>query len=205
MQQVNVQQEFEAYIGKGSQFCREQKKAVTAIFQGRGPMLVVIGTGSRKSLLFMLLAFCIQGGTTIVVVLLQSLQTDIKDRCDKCRITSVIWQLGKTIEPALIVFVTPKSVLQKRFRDFIRLLQATHQLDRIFIDECHTVLASSATFRPTMQHLGELVRTGAQVVFLTATLRLQHKAKFCQSINIIRQGVFKIQEATTRPNIRYQI
>jgi primosomal protein N' len=90
MQRVNVQQEFEAYMGEGSQFRGEQKKAITAIFQGSSPMLVVMGTGSGKSLLFMLPAFCIQGGTTIVVVPLQSLQTDMKDRCDKCRITSVI-------------------------------------------------------------------------------------------------------------------
>ncbi|KFZ23099.1 hypothetical protein V502_02421, partial [Pseudogymnoascus sp. VKM F-4520 (FW-2644)] len=112
MQRVNVQQEFEAYMGEGSQFRGEQKKAVTAIFQGRSPMLVVMGTGSGKSLLFILPAFCIQGGTTIVVVPLQSLQTDMKDRCDKCGITSVIWQSGKTIEPASIVFVTPESVLR---------------------------------------------------------------------------------------------
>lgn len=59
MQRVNVQQEFEAYMGEGSQFRGEQKKAITAIFQGRSPMLVVMGTGSGKSLLFMLLAFCI--------------------------------------------------------------------------------------------------------------------------------------------------
>ncbi|KFZ20591.1 hypothetical protein V502_03130, partial [Pseudogymnoascus sp. VKM F-4520 (FW-2644)] len=68
-------------------------------------------------------------------------------------ITSVIWQSGKTIELASIVFVTPESVLQKGFWDFVRLLQDTHRLDRIFIDKCHTVLASSATFWPTMQHL----------------------------------------------------
>lgn len=205
MQRVNVQQEFEAYMGEGSQFRGEQKKAITAIFQGRSPMLVVMGTGSGKSLLFMLPAFCIQGGTTIVVVPLQSLQTDMKDRCDKCGITSVVWQSGRTIEPASIVFVTPESVLRKRFQDFIRLLRDTHRLDRIFIDECHTVLASSATFRPTMRHLGKLVRMGTQVVFLTATLRPRHEERFCQSMNIIGPGVFKIREATTRPNIRYQI
>lgn len=205
MQQVNVQRELEAYMGEGSQFRGEQKKAITAIFQGRGPMLVVMGTGSGKSLLFMLPSFCIQGGTTIVVVPLQSLQTDMKDRCDRCGITSVIWQSGKTIEPASIVFVTPESVLRKGFRDFIRLLRETHRLDRIFIDECHTVLASSATFRPTMRHLGKLVRMGTQVVFLTATLRPRHEDKFCQSMNIIGPGVFKVREATTRPNIQYQV
>ncbi|KFZ22817.1 hypothetical protein V502_02704, partial [Pseudogymnoascus sp. VKM F-4520 (FW-2644)] len=205
MQQVNVQQEFEAYMGEGSQFRGQQKRAITAIFQGKSPMLVVMGTGSGKSLLFMLPAFCIQGGTTIVVVPLQSLQTDMKDRCDKCGITSVIWQSGKTIEPASIVFVTPESVLRKGFRDFIRLLRDTHRLDRFFIDECQTVLASSATFRPMMRHLGELVRTGAQVVFSTATLRPRHEEKFCQSMNIIGPGVFKVREATTRPYIQYQI
>jgi superfamily II DNA helicase RecQ len=127
----------------------------------------------------------------------------MKDQCDKCRITSVIWQSGKIIKPASIVFVTPESALRKGFRDFINLLQATHRLDWIFINECHTVLASSATFQPTMRHLGELVRTGTQVVFLTATLQPRHEGKFCQSMNIIRPGVFKIREATTRQNIQY--
>ncbi|KFZ23100.1 hypothetical protein V502_02422 [Pseudogymnoascus sp. VKM F-4520 (FW-2644)] len=56
-----------------------------------------------------------------------------------------------------------------------------------------------------MRHLGKLVRMGTQVVFLTATLRPRHEEKFCQSMNIIGPGVFKIREATTRPNIRYQI
>jgi hypothetical protein len=181
MERVNVQQQFEAYMGEGKQFRGEQKKAITAIFQGKSPMLVVMGTGTGKSLLFMLPAFCVPGGTTIVVVPLQSLQTDMKARCDAVGITSVIWESGKTVEPASIVFVTPESAVRKGFRDFINLLRQTHRLDRIFIDECHSVLASSATFRPTMRSLGELVRTGAQVVFLTATLRARHEGGFARA------------------------
>ena len=92
-------------------------------------------SGSGKNSLFMLPAICIQRGTTIVVVPLKSLQTDIKDRCDRCGITSVIWQSGKTIEPASIVIVTPESVLLEGVRDFIRLLWETHRLGWIFIDE----------------------------------------------------------------------
>jgi superfamily II DNA helicase RecQ len=192
-------------MGKGTQFRGEQKRAITAIMQGKSPILIVMATGSGKSLLFMLPAFCVQGGTSIVVVPLQSLQTDLKGRCDKDGITCVIWRAGQAIEPASVVLVTPESALKKGFRDFINLLRATHRLDRIFIDECHSVLASSATFRPTMRHLGELVRIGTQVIFLTATLRPRSEEQFCQSMNIIGRGVVKIREPTTRKNIKYQI
>jgi superfamily II DNA helicase RecQ len=153
----------------------------------------------------MLPAFCVQGGTSIVVVPLQSLQTDLKGRCDKDGITCVIWRAGQAIEPTSVVLVTPESALTQGFRDFINLLRATHRSERVFIDECHSVLASSATFRPTMRHLGELVRVGAQMVFLTATLRPRSEEQFCQSMNIIGRGVVKIREPTTRKNIKYQI
>jgi superfamily II DNA helicase RecQ len=111
-------------------------------------MLVVIGTEAGKSLIFMLLAFCSHRGTTIVVVLLVALQGNLKRRCNKSSITCSIWWRDQAVESASVVLVILESALTKGFKEFVNLLQATHQLDQIVIDEYYTVLASRPNFQP---------------------------------------------------------
>jgi superfamily II DNA helicase RecQ len=176
-----------------------------AVMNGRSPIFVVMATSAGKSMIFMLPAFCSPGGTTIVVVLLTSLQGDLKRRCDESGVPCSIWTSRRAIPPAAIVLVTPESALTKGFRDYINLLRATHRLDRIVFEECHTVLASRASFRPQMRQIGGLVRLGVQVVFITATLRPRDEGRFFQTMNIIGGGVTKIRGKTSRHNIQYQI
>ena len=204
-QEMDMQRELQAYIGEYVRFRGEQERAIQAVMQGRSPILVIMGTGAGKSLVFMLPAFCSSGGTSIVVVPLVSLQGDLKRRCDESGISCSIWRSGRATEAASIVLVTPETALTKGFRDFINLLRTTHRLDRIIIDECHTVLASRANFRPQLRHLGELARTKVQMVFITATLRPIDEERFCEGMNIIGKRVVKIRGRTSRPNIRYQI
>ncbi|KAK1772084.1 hypothetical protein QBC33DRAFT_443956, partial [Phialemonium atrogriseum] len=52
----------------------------------------VVGIGEGKSMLFMLLAFCLLEGVTIVVVLLVALQEDLHRQCKSCKIDSHVWQ-----------------------------------------------------------------------------------------------------------------
>jgi superfamily II DNA helicase RecQ len=55
-----------------------QKEAINAIIVGKSPIIAIIPIGRGKSLLFMLLAFAKQGSTTIIVVLLIALRSNIK-------------------------------------------------------------------------------------------------------------------------------
>jgi superfamily II DNA helicase RecQ len=55
-----------------------QKAVIKAIVVGKSSIIAVIPTSRSKSLLFMLLAFAEQGSTTVVVVLLIALRSDIK-------------------------------------------------------------------------------------------------------------------------------
>jgi len=178
---------------------------MNAIMTGKSPILVVMGTGAGKSLLFMLPAYCVSGGTTIVVVPLVSLQGDLKRRCDESGITCRVWDSKRPTETASIVFVTPESAVTKTFGIFINRERAMHRLNRIVVDECHAILASRSNFQPKMQKLRELMMTGIQMVFMTATLRPRDEPRFCQSMNIIGKGVQKFRASTSRPNIRYQI
>jgi len=205
MRNTEPQRALRAYMGDDGKFRGLQERAVQAVMNGCSPVLVVMGTGAGKSMVFMLPAFCGQGGTTIVVVPLTSLQDNLKDRCDKSGISCSIWRRGRAIEAAAVVLVTPESAMTKGFRDYVNLLRATHRLDRIVIDECHTVLASRPDFRPQLRHLGELARLQVQMVFMTATLRPTDEDEFCNSMSIVGKGVVKIRGCTSRPNIRYQI
>jgi superfamily II DNA helicase RecQ len=103
------------------------------------------------------------------------------------------------------VFVTPESAVTKTFGIFINRKQAMHRLDQVVVDKCHTILASRSNFQPKMQKLKELMMTGIQIVFMTATLRPRDEPRFCQSMNIIGKGIQKFQAPTSQPNIRYQV
>lgn len=89
MRDTNIERELHAYLNEHVQLRGEQKQAIQAVMNGISPMLVVMGTGAGKSLIFMLQAYCSHGGTTIVVVPLVLLQDDLKVRCDDSGIEGI--------------------------------------------------------------------------------------------------------------------
>jgi len=127
-------------MGNEADFRGVQKEAINAIIAGESPIVAVMPTGGGKSLLFMLPAFAEQGGTTVVVVPLIALQGDMKRRCQKLGISCVEWESRHPPDAAAVVLVTPESAVGETFTTFLNQLQATRQLDRIVIDECHIVL-----------------------------------------------------------------
>lgn len=154
--------------------------------------------------MFMLPAIVAPGGVTIVVTPLVSLQGNMQERCEKARISSVMWKSRNPHETASIVFVTPESAMAKGFADFITRKQEMHQLDRIVFDECHTILDGTPQFRHKLRQLGELTLRGTQVVYLTATLPPRDEDEFYQLTHIPREHK-PIRGQTTRPNVRYQV
>lgn len=58
---------------------------------------------------------------------------------------------------AQIVLVQPESVVTTKFAQYLNRLQGLGQLDRIVIDECHTILDSKPDFRPKMRGAGALM------------------------------------------------
>lgn len=204
MRGVNIQARLEAMLGPGSQFRGLQEQAINAIMTGQSPILVVMGTGGGKSMMFMLPASSVSGGTTIVVVPLVSLQGDLQARCQDARIPSSIWSSQRPYDLASIVFVTPESAMTKGFARFINRLREMHQLDRIVVDEAHTILDGSPQFRPKLRQLGELALAGVQMVYLTATLPPREEEEFSQLTNM--QGkVVSFRSRTSRANVQYRV
>ena len=105
-----------------------------------------------------------------MVVPLVALKADMQRQLEKKGIDTHVWSGRGGNRAASIVLVTPESAVTKGFGEFVNRLRGWQQLDRIVVDECHTVLDSTEEFRPKMRELGQVLeKVGAQVVFLIAT------------------------------------
>jgi superfamily II DNA helicase RecQ len=154
----------------------------------------------------MLPAFCSPSGVTIVVVPLLALQHDLLGRCRTVGINTVVWQYGLAVISASLVLVTPESLSTGGFQDFLNRLIVRQQLDRVFVDECHVVLDSTDTFRPTLQELGRVLGSlGIQLVFLTATLSPYDTGLFVDLMALPQPRVRIFRSRTSRPNISYRV
>ena len=186
-------------------FRGNQKDALDAVIRGFSPVLQITRTGGGKSLTFLLPSYCSNDGTTIVVVPFVALQDDLQKRCISLSIRCEIWSTGE-IQTAPIILITPESFTTKRFRDFLNRLAVRQQLDRIVLDECHTVLDSSYDFRPQLRTIGGILQSlGTQLVFLTAILPPRDEEEFFTTLYLDRAKAVVIRQPTTRPNIQYGV
>ena len=201
---VDIHSELKSIVGEGATFRGKQEEALSAIMANVSPVLVVMGTGAGKSLLFQLPARSQKSGITVVVVPLKTLERDLHERCRKVGISSIMWDANQPDRMAQIVFVQPESAVGTKFGQYLNRLEGLGQLDRIVIDECHTVLQSRPDFRPKMREAGAVLKErGKQMIFLTATLSPANEGEFFDIMQMPR--VRPIRGITTRPNIAYSV
>ena len=67
------------------------------------------------------------------------IQDNLQERCKKAQISSVIWSSQRPHDSASILFVTPELAVTKTFAGFMNRLQEIRRLDRVVLDESHTV------------------------------------------------------------------
>ncbi|KAH7231628.1 P-loop containing nucleoside triphosphate hydrolase protein, partial [Fusarium redolens] len=205
LRRVNIDQELGRLYGDHVRFRGKQREAVDAIMMNKSPVVVIMGTGTGKSLCFMLPAASCPGGLTVVIVPLVSLQGDLMDRCQKLRISCAEWRSDRVPGDVSIVFVTPESAMTKRFLDFLESRRVMAKVDRIVVDECHTIMEGSLSFRPKLRELGTLALVGVQMIYLTATLPPADEPAFFSLINARHEDVVMIRARTTRGNVVYSV
>jgi superfamily II DNA helicase RecQ len=182
-----------------------QERAIKVVIEQKSLIVVVMGTGAGKSMLFMLPASC-STGVTVVVVPLISLKDNLRDCCRRAGIECVEWDSSRPSEWASIVLVTPESAVSESFGNFISRQQAMGRLDRIVVDECHTVLDSKGGWRRRMLRLRDLVKTEAQLVYLTATMRRCDEEEFSRLMGLPAKGECHwFRGVTSRRNVEYQV
>jgi superfamily II DNA helicase RecQ len=204
---IDIEHQLRLMYGNGAKFWGIQEQALESIVKaGKRRVLVVAGTGSGKSLLFMLPAAGSEDGLTIVVVPTLSLQEDVKRRCEAAGIRCAAWSEGGTRRYSCqIMVVIAEAAVTMAFARFIDVKRASQQLERIVIDECHTVLESTEEWRPEVRRLREMGGKGTQVVFLTATLPPTDESRFFDAVGLEKEATTVIRESTRRTNVAYRV
>ena len=163
--------------------------------------LVVLGTGSGKTLIVMVAAASEGAGTTIMVLPKVALRGSMLERLAKMGLRAIIWSPGETRSGPLVL-VSAGAACTMSFLEYAQRLELRQVLDRIVIDECH--LTVTATFGRSMQRLGQFVRqVRTQTVWLTATLPPDLETSFIRHNVLVRPRI--VRELTNRANIRYSV
>ncbi|KAF2218115.1 P-loop containing nucleoside triphosphate hydrolase protein, partial [Elsinoe ampelina] len=202
---IQLTQALHQLHGPGAVFRGLQKKALKAIIEGERRLMVIMGTGKGKSLLFMLPVKAVPGGLTVVIVPLVSLKDDLKRRCDQSGIRSAEWSSKKHAFQADIIFVVPESAVTKEFQRFLESRKLTGGVDRIILDECHMLLDSLTGWRPKMLELVSMVDKGIQLIFLTATMRPKDEPDLLAIMNLREEDLRIMREETSRKNLEYRV
>lgn len=180
----------------------DQARAVRCIASKKDQYLVILGTGGGKSLSYLLPA-SIENGITAVVVPLKSLLSDAIYKCSHLNFKCRQWDGNNDVSSHMnldIVFFTIEQATSWSGVQFLSSLKNVKMLNRIVIDEAHTVVTWS-NFRQVMHRVPLLRSINTQMVLLSATVpqTVQHDLKLLFGDFIVIKG------SCVRPNINYVV
>ncbi len=179
-----------------------QRSGVLAIMgpQPAEQVVLVIGTGSGKTLVVMIGAAIADAGTTILILPMVALRGDMLRRFHEVCIRPLTWSVGCK-QSASLVIVSAEAACTPSFLEYCHIQVSKQNLTRIVIDEGHLTITAS-DYRPSMAQLGWYVRQiRTQTVWLTATLPPIMQEAFIEHNKLVRPRI--IRESTNRPNLKY--
>ena len=160
-----------------------QKTAAVDICNKKPEVIVIMPTGSGKSLLYLIPCMLPGAQTTVLIIPLVALQQDTIRRCQKKQqkiihlgldigtgLQPVVWhpQLDITTDIRLLL-VSAEVASSSDFIGYCRRLNYQGRLDRIVMDEAH-LLITAAGYRSKFRDMRLLRDICTPFVFLTATL-----------------------------------
>jgi superfamily II DNA helicase RecQ len=171
--------------------------------------IIVLPTGSGKTILFFSLAVMAINQTVIVVVPFAALVNDLILRASEVGsgsgsgLACEEWTHEGSITtlPQLIV-VSADRATQGEFLHFAKGLALHGQLLHVFFDECH-VAFTDTSYRRKLRELWQLRYLNCPFTCLTATLlvSLEHVLRE----RLLIPGALLFRRSTMRPTIRYQV
>jgi hypothetical protein len=125
-----------------------QRNGVLAIIgpQPAEQVVLVMGTGSGKTLPVMISTAVADASTTILVVPIVALRVNILERFQSVGIKSLVWSVDYRRSTSLVIMST-KALYSESFLEYTYVLVSKQKLDRIIIDKCHLTITAS-NYRP---------------------------------------------------------
>ena len=181
-----------------------QAAALQLIHNPPKTSIIVLPTGSGKSVLFFSVAAMTTQQTVIVVVPFATLVDDIVNRAREGGLRCEEWKDEKSINglPQLIVVSADKAV-SGGFLQYAKGLDLSRQLAHVFFDECH-VAFTDTSYRAKLRELWKLRRLEhCPFTCLTATLIVNLEWTLREQLLI--ENATLLRKSTARPTIRYTV
>jgi ATP-dependent DNA helicase RecQ len=200
------------YFGFNS-FKGEQEAIINRIINKRQHSLVLMPTGSGKSLCYQIPALYFENSTIVISPLIALMQ----DQVDALR--------KKNIPAAFINSTLSKQEREKRLKDFIdgkiKLLYVTPErfrkpdfveqikkvkIDLLAVDEAHCISEWGHDFRPDYSRIGEFreLLGNPLTIALTATATHTVQEDIIKKLNINKNEIKIFHQGIERPNLRLE-
>ena len=183
-----------------------QMDVVAAVHECRSDLLVIMPTGSGKTLCVLLpVVLEGEGRSTIFIVPLVALREELLERAKRMGLSVGTWENREEKGYCQVYIFSVEHVDSKKFREFVRILIDMGRLARIVVDEVHLTLAWGE-FRPVLSRLRHMLRavnSPVQRVLLSATVPP------CDRVNTLRahglQWAVLHWMPTVRRNLSFQV
>ena len=183
---------------------QSQRDGLVLIARSRPEAIVVMPTGSGKTLLYVVPTLLPEAQVTVIIVPLIALKQDLLRRCTQWNLAPLCYQNSIAIDqlhavPSLVL-VDIETAVTPSFLAFLQQLQAHGRLDRIVLDEAHLVL-TAAHYRTSLGLLGDLRRIHCPFIAVTATLPPVAQADFQSSLFFTAPEI--VRASSDRANLQY--
>jgi len=182
----------------------EQRKAVLCTIKERTDVLVAFSTGSRKSMVPMIVAHQSPTKIFVIIVLLISLLEDWECRLKNAGMPYGVFRSGiSDFFGSSLVLTTVDLAVGKEFSEAIGRSHALDGFGGIFIDEVHDVFVSR-DFRAYMWSLWGICTLPFPIVVMSGTLPVTMERPLIAELNLQTNAVV-VRRSSNCPELKYII
>jgi len=225
-QELSLYQEYLPYLRSmtrdpNAEFrSRHQLCAIATALHGKRDMLFVMGTGSGKTMIYLLVSYIeakraktnrTATPLTIVVVPTRALVQDILKRCKALGITAVSWNNRKSdpeFEDAAVILLAVEQVLVNEYAPFLEEMRAKGRLARIVSEECHLMIQWQS-FRPHMNEIRHRIfgniGVPIPIIMASATVSPAQERSVIDAHGVNPERLSILRHSTHRSNIAYSV